>query len=336
MVWGAIAGAVVGGIMQSSAQKKQGRAATEAARIEGEAADRAFTLQQPYAQSGTAAMTKIEQLLNISSLKGPKETDVFNEIERLRASEDNRKKRDIGPNDLVVVGEGEALPTLAKGQTAAIVDSKGKPLHYLTDTGNGSIQRVNKFSGDGSKFNELTRRLETQNFISPGEQVDFRQLAIENLMAAQQGQGGNGAPAFPGGGFGGSEVNPAAELEATPGYKFTLDQSEKAIKRAASASGYRGSGKLYTELMQNAAGVASTRFDTHMQQLFNVAGIGQAAAVGQAAAINTGAQATSAGIIGKAGAQASMYNTLAQAATKIGSEWDSGKTNNSAPATRQA
>jgi hypothetical protein len=150
-----------------------------------------------------------------------------------------------------------------------------------------------------------------------GPQVDYRALAIENL---QKTANENMAPGMPGAQAPGADIQ--AELEATPGYQFQLAQSEKAIKRMASASGYRGSGKLYEQLLGNAAGMASTRFDTHLSQLFNLSGIGANAATQQGSAIQSGASAQQAGIIGSAGAKASMYNTLAQGVGQIaGSIW---------------
>lgn len=104
-----------------------------------------------------------------------------------------------------------------------------------------------------------------------------------------------------------------AELEKTPGYQFQVQQAEKAIRRTASAAGYRGSGRLYDELMRSASGLASQRFDTHMEQLFRQSEQGRMAAAGSAEAIRYGSEATQAGIIGKAGAQSQLYGSIASA-----------------------
>lgn len=118
-----------------------------------------------------------------------------------------------------------------------------------------------------------------------------------------------------------SPFNPTmADLEATPGYKFTLDQGQKAVQNAASAKGLGVSGAASKGAADYAAGLASKTYgdmfnidQTNKNNAFNkllaVTGVGQNAAnqtggYGATATQNannfatTGAAATGAGMVG--------------------------------------
>lgn len=83
-----------------------------------------------------------------------------------------------------------------------------------------------------------------------------------------------------------------AMLEATPGYQFRMQQSEKAIKRNLSGTGRTGS--LLEQLLSNAQGLASQSYESHLDRLTQVSGIGQAAAAQQAATLSGAGQTAAA------------------------------------------
>ena len=122
-----------------------------------------------------------------------------------------------------------------------------------------------------------------------------------------------------------SSFNPSgADLENTPGYKFTLDQGLKAVQNGASAKGLGVSGAAMRGAEDYATGLANKTYldqfgvdQTNKNNAFNkllqVTGVGAGAAnqtgnFGQAATQNannfatTGAAATAAGTVGGANA----------------------------------
>lgn len=81
----------------------------------------------------------------------------------------------------------------------------------------------------------------------------------------------------------------------SPGYQFSLDQSQQAINRAAAAGGNLYSTSTIDALSKNAAGYASQNYNNYVTQLMNAAGLGQ-----QANSALTGANLTVGGNISNA------------------------------------
>ena len=121
-----------------------------------------------------------------------------------------------------------------------------------------------------------------------------------------------------------------AQVEATPGYQFQLDQGLQATKRAAAASGTLGSGGTLKALTQYSQGLASTNYQNAyqnaltayqtnrnnlMQGLTALTGVGQTA-TGQ---LNQAAQNYGAGVSGNT-MQAGMFggNSLMTGANMYG------------------
>jgi hypothetical protein len=78
----------------------------------------------------------------------------------------------------------------------------------------------------------------------------------------------------------------------TPGYQFSLNQGEAAINKSAAASGGLYSSNTLGALGGYAAGAASTEFNSYINQLTTMAGLGNAASSG----VGSAATATGAGV----------------------------------------
>lgn len=80
--------------------------------------------------------------------------------------------------------------------------------------------------------------------------------------------GANGTPALTG-----DQVS--KKLEATPGYKFAVDQGNQAMSRTQAAKGMLGSGNALIEAQQFGQGLAQQNYQGHLQNLFKLNGIAQ-------------------------------------------------------------
>jgi hypothetical protein len=97
------------------------------------------------------------------------------------------------------------------------------------------------------------------------------------------------------GGKSGSQPNPNySAFYNTPGYQFTLNQGENAINRQAAANGSLYSTNTLGALNNYAQGTASTQYNSYINQLLSMAGLGNAAATG----VGSAATATGQGVAG--------------------------------------
>lgn len=102
----------------------------------------------------------------------------------------------------------------------------------------------------------------------------------------------------------------------SPDYKFTLQEGEKALGRAQSASGSRYGGRAIKEALKYNQGLSSQHINDYFNKLFNVVGIGSNAAAGTAqAALQTGQ--TNASILNNAGTNRANL-TMANASNQAG------------------
>ena len=126
-----------------------------------------------------------------------------------------------------------------------------------------------------------------------------------------------------------------AQLEATPGYQFTLDQGLKSVQNSAAARGLAVSGAAEKGAASYATGLADTTYQNQFQNALasyqaNLAKQQQLASVGESAAAQTGAfgtttagnigqtavgaaNATAAGTIGAATAASGGLNSISNA-----------------------
>lgn len=92
-------------------------------------------------------------------------------------------------------------------------------------------------------------------------------------------------------GVGGAKIDPTAALEATPGYKFQLEQGLQAVDRQNSARGALNSGGADKARMRYASGLAASNYDSYANRLAALAGVGQSATGSTAAAGSAAANA---------------------------------------------
>lgn len=121
-------------------------------------------------------------------------------------------------------------------------------------------------------------------------------------------------------GVGSKTIDPTAALEATPGYKFQMEQGLKAIDRSNSARGALASGGADKARIRYAEGIAASNYDTFANRLAALAGVGQSAtgstaAAGEAAVNGIGSARSMAGNAAMAAgnASASSYANTANA-----------------------
>ena len=103
-------------------------------------------------------------------------------------------------------------------------------------------------------------------------------------------------------------------FQKTPGYDFQLQEGQKAIDRAASASGRLHSGATVKAGQRFAQGLADQSYNNHLNRLASLAGAGQ---VATGTAVNLGqsnANALSNLQLQKGNAQASSFNAIGGAA----------------------
>lgn len=100
-------------------------------------------------------------------------------------------------------------------------------------------------------------------------------------------------------------------FEASPGYRFRLDEGLKAIQRSASARGNLRSGATMKAIQRYGEGLAASEYDSYANRLASLAGVGQTATSGTAAAGQSAAS-------GVAGAATAAGQGVAQGAVNSG------------------
>ena len=131
------------------------------------------------------------------------------------------------------------------------------------------------------------------------KQVEAQQEALaqqERLTAPYRGLGESAIPSYQallGIGPQGQRLSPqqiTQQLTQMPGYQFQLSQGLDATKRQAAAMGLGLSGNTLQALNKYGQGLASTSYQTQLENLLNPIKVGQASASNQAAAASqTGA-----------------------------------------------
>lgn len=115
----------------------------------------------------------------------------------------------------------------------------------------------------------------------------------------------------------------------TPGYQFSLSQGEGAINKQAAANGNLYSSNTLGALGGYAAGQASTQYNSYINQLTTMAGLGNAASSGVGAAatatgqgeansIQNAGNAQSLGILGQSNAFSNAIGSLSNNSNLLG------------------
>jgi hypothetical protein len=122
-----------------------------------------------------------------------------------------------------------------------------------------------------------------------------------NMLSSIYGVGGTGT-----GGSASGQPNPNySAFYNTPGYQFTLNQGENQINRAAAANGSLYSSNTLTSLNNYAQNTASTQYNSYINQLLSMAGLGNAAASGVGSAATTTGQGVANSLLNAGNANAS-------------------------------
>ena len=154
---------------------------------------------------------------------------------------------------LALTAEG----TRAAGAKASISEGFADATRSLSDSYDRAVRAAKGEAGgkiEGGLAGAEAALVSAQRTLEP--LVQEGRLARDNL-AKLLGMGEGGAEAI-------------AELwEATPGYKFTMDQSERAIGRSASVKGLLQSGAFASALQENAAGISNQFYQQHLDNLSN-------------------------------------------------------------------
>ena len=101
-------------------------------------------------------------------------------------------------------------------------------------------------------------------------------------------------------GLGGGPIG--AGLETTPGYQFRLGEGLKALERSAASRGTLLTGGTLKGMQRYAQDVASQEYDKRVNQLGNIAGIGQRASESSGELLTGIGNAQAAGTVGSANA----------------------------------
>jgi hypothetical protein len=318
-----VAGAAIGGALITSAASgdandAQAQSSRESNQVNKEISDsqialqreqfnRSLELQEPFRQSGLNAQNRLNFLLGLSQTgrgaTDPQITTIRNRL--LPQFTEYRNTPGLSGAELDAAVEAEVAKWAAAGFNATEFDRNN--IRQAKSTGGSS---------------EITRDVELD-------------AAVQAELAKQQGATG-GQPGAQGGEFGSLMRDfGMADYEADPGLAFRREEGEKALTRAAGASGQLGSGRYLKDAMRFNSGLASqeysnahNRFQTNrankLNPLQSLAGVGQTAAntIGQAGqnfasgagnALGNYGQATSANILGVGNARASGYLTQGNA-----------------------
>lgn len=312
---GGIAGAFLGGI-SGGAQESALSAGTAAGT---EALNYVTTQNQPYTAAGANATDRLQAILGLTPYVPPGSA-LASAGSGTAPSGIYTTGSSIGTSAVGNIATLEAGTTYKRGQykagqVVAKKDSTGG-ITFMRAGANGLLKHI---APDDTSFDINQARRDYAKQSAPAEQAPTPAARPSQTVAGSP-------PALPGT-SGAKGPSPTDILESTPGYQFTVAQSEKAIQRAAAAGGFRNSGRLYTELVQNAAGLASQNYENYVANLLNVAKLGQDSASLQAKAAFAGADIKTAGAVGKANLIDSYAGRITKAAPTIlegAKKWFSG------------
>lgn len=334
MAAGAVVGAAATAYAGNQAADATDKASERATEFQRQALRTQTALSAPYRAFGESGVSKLSRLLgltdptsaasrtNLVPLPGISTTGVHSKqtngggIGGMLSNPINTLKGPVlglGSN-ATVTGGGTAGGLFFDRTTGRIVDGEG---NQISDAGAEGV-----IPGLIHGYNNTVRRDAQGNLYSVGSSGENRiNLNLSKLtpeeLAAQQPQN-NGA--------GTNQI--LDELRSMPGYQFKLREGTRAAKNAASVSGLTLSGNTLRGIEEFGTGLADSTYQSEVNNLMGVTGLGQAAAAGQAAnigqaggnlgnlAINQGntqagiATNTIAGITGALSNAANQYYTM--------------------------
>lgn len=147
----------------------------------------------------------------------------------------------------------------------ANINSKDPTSHYgIIDKYNASEQA--KVAESQSAYDSWAARKDANEAA-----IQLQQNELEGIAGEF---GSNYAEQYDGA-YTGDQIT--AKLEATPGYKFQMEQGTKAIERQGAAKGMLGSGNTLTALAQYGQGLAQNFYGMYMDNLSNIVAEGSGA-----------------------------------------------------------
>lgn len=196
----------------------------------------------------------------------------------------------------------------------------------ITANASGKAAQASANAAQQGANTQLQMFNQTQANFAP--QVQLGQGAA-NMLGNIYGIGGVGGPA----GSTPSGNSPNGNYSAfynSPGYQFSLQQGQSAINRQAAASGSLYSSNTLAAQGNYVQGAASTQYNSYINQLLSMAGLGNAASSGTGAAATATGQgvanslqnagnANASGVLGTANAYGSGIGAVAgQAGNLLG------------------
>jgi hypothetical protein len=329
----AAAGAISGAQSAKKATNAQAQSAREANELQREISEnqialqreqfnRSVELQEPFRQSGLNAQNKLNFLLGLSETRhgatDPQITAVRNRL-------------------LPQFSKTTNTPGLSGAQLDAAVNDE-----------------VAKWAAAGFNATEFDRQNIRQAKSAGGTSQVIDDVNLEAAVKAELAKGGApGQTGAQGGEFGSLMRDfSMADYEADPGLAFRREEGEKALTRAAGASGQLGSGRYLKDAMRFNSGLASQEYgnaynrfqinrSNKLNPLQSLAGVGQTAtnalsqagqnfASGAGSAMGAYGQSAGANITGVGNARASGYltqgNALQNALNSGFSAWKNNRT----------
>lgn len=190
MAWGAIAGAVIGGMMSSNASgdaaSLQAGAADRASGVNKYIFDKQVELQQPFREAGVGALNRLSYLMGISPT-GYSSLSGINEAE-LRKQLEPQFRRQVGDNTMFTYGLNESPekwgPVYETDQAALNAEVQRR----IAAQQSAADQAATTAAGADPNFGSLMKKFGLEDFqADPGYQ--FRQTegmkGIENSAAAR-------------------------------------------------------------------------------------------------------------------------------------------------------
>jgi hypothetical protein len=204
----------------------------------------------------------------------------------------------IGHNPLDMFGGGNNNPAHVYDPASGMIRIEGRSTgdprrggYINPTTGEVTVYKPGTHEVDPEASAQATAALRAGNASLGGG--DWKRIndAIAQMMShgyqyTPQAEGAGGAAG--GGAAGAPAGRDLSAFYTSPNYQFVRDQSEDMLKNLASAQGGVG-GRVLAAAAQRGANLASGEFNTYVDRLFNVAGLGNSSSAASAAAAqNTG------------------------------------------------
>lgn len=295
MGWMAVAGiaaSLIGGAMSKKAGDKQADALKEGNALAVGEQKRQFDLTRedlaPYRETGSEAINYLSALLmgpyGIKGRGGQAATDIA-ALQAQRNALQAQLQAGSGTSDgewRYQEGGGEGgMPTgytwYSGGRPSNLFVQTDKPIADPSSLGNPG--------GPGGGGNS--------NLQAQLAEID-RQIAEAQKAAGQAGR------------YADVDANTALE-NYSPGYRFRLDEGNKALDRRQAAGSSRLGGRAVKEAVRYNSDYASNEWGNYLNRIFNLAGYGSNANQTSAAAGSTAANAISGAHMGTAGGLANVY-----------------------------